>query len=138
MKKYIFTLLLLTGIMTAYAQKYSATIAIDNVDVTKLKPGDQVSVPIRLIEKSGGQISEIQFFIEFDHAVFSWNGTFEQAQSGIKKCHPSMPWDGKTWFINDNGNQIVVLWDEPNFKGVEIKREKFFVNCFYFQGHCIC
>lgn len=135
MKKYIIFIVLLTSIVSGNAQMYSATIAIDNVDVSKLTPGEKVAVPVRLVEKTGGLISEIQFFIEFDHSVFVWNGTFEEPAKGIENCHPNMPWDNKNWMLNDNGNQLVVLWGEPAFKGVEIKNGKAFCEfIFIYKG----
>ena len=135
MRKLVIILILVASFHFANSQKYTATIAIDKVDVSSIKPGDEVVVPVRLVEKSGGLVSELQFFIEFDHSIFKWNGSFEEASSGIRNCHKNMPYSPKTWMLNDNGNQLVCLWSDPTFAGVQMENgDAFCEYVFIYQG----
>ena len=65
MKKlnFYFNLFLITVDCSICTNTTHATIAIGEVDISKLKPGDDVMVPVKLVEKSGGLIAGFQLFI---------------------------------------------------------------------------
>lgn len=136
MKKIIVLIFLLIAIsVVSMSQNYTATVAVGDVNLSKLKPGDDVIVPVKLKEKSGGLIATFQLFIGFDHSLLTWKGTWENPQPGIKNIHKNMPYSSAAWVINDNGNQMVAVWDDPNFKGVEMKNgDVFFEIIFTYKG----
>jgi hypothetical protein len=119
----------------AFSQNYSATLAVGEVNVKQLKPGDDLIVPVILKEKSGGRLATFQLFIGFDHNLLSWKGTWEDPLPGIRNFNVNMPYSSASWVINDNGNQMVAVWDDPNFKGVDMKNgEVFFEIVFTYKG----
>jgi hypothetical protein len=122
MKKYLF-ILLFAAINCSYSfsQTYSATLSIKDIDIKDLKPGDQFTMPVILKEKTGGKITGLQLFIGFDHALFAWNGTADDPESGIKQLHKAMPYLPNDWVFNDNGSQMAGAWIDPNYKGIDIK-----------------
>lgn len=102
------------------AQTYTATLAIDDVVVQDLKPGDDVIVPVKLVEKSGGLIAGFQLFIGYDHTLFTWKGTTDDPLPGIRSVHPNCKYSPGDWIFNDNGNQFVAIWIDPALSGVQI------------------
>lgn len=136
MKKYIISVILIffmSGII--FSQSYTATLSIDTISVSNLNPGEDIVVPVRLFEKTGGLIIGFQFFIEFDHSLFSWKGSNESPLSGVINLNKNMPYDSDDWLFNDNGNQMVALWSDPNFNGVEMNDgDVFFEYVFTYLG----
>jgi hypothetical protein len=121
MKKLIVVFsLLFVGIGLSVSQTYNATLAIDEVNISDLKPGDEVIVPVRLVEKSGGKFIGFQLFVGFDHNVLSWKGTAENPVPGIKTLNPKISFQNSSWIFNDNGNQMAAIWTPPGFDGLEI------------------
>lgn len=119
MKKLFFLILVLSNIYSySIAQTYTATLAIDDVDISGINPGEKFVIPVRFKEKSGGLIAGFQLFVEFDHNIFQWNATFDNPVSGVQNFHAKMPAD--SWMFNDNGNQIVALWDDRTFLGIDL------------------
>jgi hypothetical protein len=112
-----------------------ATISIDKVSVATCKQGDKIIVPVRLIEKSDGLISGFQLFIEFDHTLLTWKGTWENPEAGIIKINEATPYNANDWLFNDNSKQVVGIWIDPSFKGVNIKaNEVIFEVVFIYNG----
>lgn len=102
------------------AQTYSATIALDKIDISNKKAGDDVIVPVRLVEKSGGLMAGLQLFIGFDHSKFSWKGTTDNPLPGIKNLNSLMPYMPNVWIFNDNGSQLAASWIDPNLTGIDV------------------
>ncbi len=123
------------GFSCLVSQTYSANISIDSVYISDLEPGDEIRIPIRFISSSGGLIIGFQFFIEFDHSLFSWNGTNAAPLTGVKNINEKMPFSQNNWLFNDNGNQMVALWDDPNFNGINMHYgDIFFEYVFTYKG----
>jgi hypothetical protein len=120
----MFIVALLWNIYFLSAQTYSATLSIDTIKISALNPGDEIRVPIRFNEKSGGLIIGFQFFIEFDHSILKWNGTMEKPQNGLIGFNEKMAYNPTDWSFNDNGIQMVALWNDPKFVGVELEKEE--------------
>ena len=104
------------------SQTYTATLAIDDIEVKELKPGDDVIVPVKLAEKSGGLVAGFQLFIGYDHSVFSWKGTTQDPLPGINAVHQNCKYSAGDWIFNDNGNQFVAIWIDPALTGVQINK----------------
>ena len=136
MKKVNFILIIVIfGIKLSISQTYSAKLAIDSISIAELKAGDKVTVPIKLLEKSGGVIVGFQFFIEFDHSLFTWMGTSSNPLNGVKNINENMPYNSNDWLFNDNGNQMVALW-LPTDMEVDIKEgDVFFEYIFTYNGN---
>lgn len=135
MKKVVLLVSLLMLAFACIAQNYTATIAIGEVDISKLEPGDDVIVPVKFIEKSGGKITTFQLFIGFDHSILQWKGTWEEPQPGIINVHKNMPYNNTSWLFNDNGNQMVALWEDLNLVGIDIENGSiFFEIVFTYKG----
>ncbi len=105
----------------AISQTYTATLVIDTVDITGLKAGSDVIIPVRLVQKSGGLIAGFQLYIGFDHSMFNWKGTTEVPMPGIQNINLSLTNNLTDWMFNDNGNQLIAIWIDPALTGVEFK-----------------
>lgn len=103
------------------SQTYTATLGIDDVVVSKLDEGDSISVPVRLLDLSGGKITGFQLFIEFDHSVFKWMGTWDKPYTGISFMSEKLINRNVNWVINDNGNQMAAIWYDPTLIGQAIE-----------------
>jgi hypothetical protein len=104
-----------------FSQTYTATLAIGDVFVSGLKAGDEIIVPIRLIEKSGGYISGFSLFLEFDHKILSWRGTYLEPLNGVRNFHKNTQYSNTgNWVFNDNSNQVAAIWYDPTFVGQEV------------------
>ncbi|MCD4790655.1 MAG: hypothetical protein K8R37_11705 [Bacteroidales bacterium] len=136
MKKYFISGVLIFFMFgIAFSQTYSAAISVKTIDISKLKPGDEIVISIRLDEKSGGLIAGFQFFIEYDHSIISWNGTWDSPLTGVKSFYRNMPYESDSWLFNDTGNQIAASWTDPNNKGVEMANgDIFFEFVFTYMG----
>lgn len=135
MKKILLLCIVLTlfGKFTQ-SQTYSATLSIGKVDVSALKPGVEVVVPVKLVTKSGGMIAGFQFFIEFDHSLLEWKGTYEKPLTGVKDFEKNMPFSSE-WLFNDNGNSMVAIWTDPKTTGVPMDNGNlFFSYIFTYKG----
>ena len=116
------------------AQTYTATLSIGNVDLDGIKPGDDVVVPVKLVKKSGGLIAGFQFFIEFNHNILSWKGTYQEPLTGVKNLYKNMQYSSD-WLFNDNGNAMVALWTDPKNTGVNMdNNDIFFEYVFTYKG----
>ena len=135
-KHYLFLTILVFHITVLFSQSYyTARLSIDTIDISGLEPGDDVVVPVRLLEKSGGLVIGFQFFIEFDHSVLKWKGTYELPLPGVIDFNENMPFNHGDWLFNDNGNQMVALWEDPGFDGIEMEDgEIFFKYIFTYLG----
>jgi hypothetical protein len=128
---------LLIGLLTGYAsaQTYTAKLSIDQIDVSLLKPGDELVIPIRLADRSGGLISGFQFFINYDHTLLRWKGSVEEPLSGIQSFHPLMPYSIEDWLFNETGFQLATSWFDPTFAGVDLRNESIIIEfIFTYQG----
>ncbi len=131
----IFGVVLCLSILYSQAQTYSATISVENVNIKGKVPGDDVIVPVRLIERSGGLIAALQLFIGFDHSMFSWKGTVEDPLPGIKELNPAMPYIPNVWIFNDNGSQMAASWIDPQYTGISIGNDEIIVEfIFTYKG----
>jgi hypothetical protein len=132
MKKFILWLLLILGISTSMmGQKYLATIGIDDVDLKKNAIGEDVIIPIRLIEKSGGLFSILQFYIDYDHALLRWKGSYQNPLPGINKFHINMSYTQESWAFNDNGYEVIALWNDPKFQGVNVETNEVMIELIF-------
>lgn len=119
MNKYLIGLLF-TVLMIQVSSQGVITLSIDKIDISKKKAGDKIIVPLHLNNESGIKIMGFQFFVGFDHSLMSWDGTYENPLPGATNFNEKMPVESGDWLFNDNGNQVVVLWNERSLKGVEI------------------
>ena len=135
MKKYIFLFILVfLSVGNLFSQTYNAVLSIDTIYLKGVKIGDEITVPIRLNYKSGGQIIGFQFFIEFDHSLFTWKGTSKNPLDGVNRINNKMPYNSADWLFNDNGNQMVALWLPTDSKVDMNKGELFFEYIFVYNG----
>ena len=104
----------------AYNQTYTATLAIDNVDISNLNQGDEIVIPVKLVKKSGGKIVGFQLFIEYDHSIITWKGSHENPLNGIINFHMNLPYLKQNWLFNDNGIFLAVSWSDDTSPGIEI------------------
>jgi hypothetical protein len=107
--------------MLVEAQNYTATIGIGEVNISGLNIGDEVVVPVKLIKKTGGLFSILQFYIEFDHSILKWKGSYKDPLPGIRTFQRNMAYAPEAWAFNDNGYQLVALWNDPKFMGVSVE-----------------
>ena len=134
-KHFIFLTIFLFNISFLFSQTYTAKLSIDAINVSELKPGDDIVVPVRLVEKSGGMIVGFQLFIEFNHSLFSWKGVSESPLPGVINFNKNMLYNASDWLFNDNGNQMVALWNDPKLTGVEMNDgDIFFEYVFTYLG----
>jgi len=134
MKKLIILICLFSFTLNySIAQAYTAALAIEDVDISGISPGEKFVIPVKFKEKSGGLIAGFQLFIEFDHNIFQWNATFDNPVSGVQNFHPKMPAD--SWMFNDNGNQMVALWEDRNYRGIDLGTDEVLVEyVFIYKG----
>ena len=130
----IIIFLLSTGI--AVSQTFDATIAIDDVDVTNILPGDDVIIPIRLeYMEPGGGLIVIDLFIEYDHTILTWKGTTEDPLPGVTNFNPVMPYSPADWYFADDSTAVYSSWACPTFCWVNIPDgEQFFDLIFTYNG----
>ncbi|MCD4664327.1 MAG: hypothetical protein K8R68_03585 [Bacteroidales bacterium] len=134
-KHFILLTIFLFNISFLFSQTYTAKLSIDAINVSELKPGDDIVVPVRLVKKSGGMIVGFQLFIEFDHSLFSWKGVSESPLPGVINFNKNMLYNPADWLFNDNGNQMVALWNDPKLIGVEMNDgDIFFEYVFTYSG----
>jgi hypothetical protein len=50
----------------------------------------------------------------------------DSPKSGVKNFNPKMPLEGGGWVFNDNGNQMVDIWDDASFKVIDMKNGELF------------
>jgi hypothetical protein len=136
MKKSIVLVCMLASIaLFAFSQNNSITLEVGEVRVKNMKPGDDIRVPVILSEKSGGLLAAFQLFIGFDHSLLTWKGTWENPMPGIININENTPYNETSWVINDNGSQMVAVWDDPNFNGIDMKNgDIFFEVVFTYKG----
>lgn len=125
MRNLIITLILIFGFsVISKSQTYSATIIIENIDISSLGNDEKIIVPVKLANKSGGDIMGFQLYIEYNHEFIQWNGSSEEPLSGVKNIHPSFTDLSTNWVYNDNGNFVAIVWHDPSSKGIKINEEE--------------
>ncbi len=120
MKKNFIIIILVSLGVTLFSQTYTATLSLDSINVKGYNPGDEIIVPVKIKNKSGGMLLGFQFYIGFDHNVLQWKGSMENPVTGIVNFNEKMPYNPNDWTFNDNGNQLVVLWNDPKLVGIPI------------------
>ncbi|MBM3435304.1 MAG: hypothetical protein FJY07_03690 [Bacteroidetes bacterium] len=121
--------------LASYAQKLTATLSIDNVDISGLKAGDEISVPVRLVKKTSEKLLGFQLFVNFDHKLLMWPANIDDPAKGVKGISEEIPYSGGGWMFNDNGNQFVALWNDPSLLGKEVPSNMIlFEMVFIYQG----
>jgi hypothetical protein len=134
-KKIILGLFISLFVNIVIAQTYNATIAIEEVNVSGSMAGEDIIVPVRLVEISGGLIMGFQFYIEFDHSVLTWKGSSNDPLTGIAKIPKDLPYDPADWVFNDNGSQIAAIYMDNDLKGYAARNgELFFELIFTYNG----
>jgi hypothetical protein len=136
MKKIIVSVfwIILIGTVTC-AQKLTATLSIDKVDISGLKAGDEISVPVRLVNMSGEKLLGFQLFVNFDHMLLVWPANIDDPAKGVKNISNELPYSGGGWMFNDNGNQFVALWNDPGLLGINVSDDIIlFEIVFIYQG----
>ena len=136
MKKVVSSfIVLLLSASFAFTQTFNATLAIDDVDVTALNPGDDVIIPVRLeYMDTGGLIIGFQFLIEFDHTILLWKGQLMGVTNFNPVFLPLSPYD---WLFNDNGIALTALWFDPTYTNEPVNipnGEQFFDLIFTYIG----
>lgn len=87
------------------AQTYYATIKIDDVDISSSNIGDEIIVPITLVNKSYfGTILEIAFQLHFDQTYLTWLGP----TNGVQNFHTNLPMPD--WYFDLYASQITAWW----------------------------
>lgn len=134
---------LISGIITiviisfaTYGQTYTATLAMEEVDISNIEVGEEIVVPIKLVNRSGGKILGFQFFIEYDHSIITWKGSTEDPLLGVLNFNAKIPYSPDLWLFNDNGTFLAVSYsDNPTSSGVDIPNgEIFFEYIFTYNG----
>lgn len=120
MKRTVLFLFLCITSTALFSQKLTASLAVENVSLSGLQLGDEVIVPVTLVEKSNEKLLGFQLFINFDHKLFLWPATIDNPEKGFRNCASEMPFSGGGWMFNDNGNQFVALWNDPELLGIDI------------------
>ena len=113
---FIFALMFTTAISS---QDY-AVFRLGSTDASALSVGDMVYVPVYCDDISSNSFIGLQLMFSFDHAVLTWNGTNPNPLPGVINFNPIFPYSPADWFFNDNGSQMVVLWNDPTFTGVSL------------------
>ena len=136
MKKVVSSfIVLLLSTSFAFTQTFSATLAIDDVDVSVLNPGDDVIVPVRLeYMDPGGLVLGFDFFIEFDHDNLTWKGTNANPLPGVTNFNPVMPYSPADWSFEDNGTALEAMWQSPTSPSYIADGEQFFDLIFTYNG----
>ena len=120
----------------AFAQTFNATIAIDDVDISNLSPGDDVIIPVRqeYMEPDGGLLG-IDLYIEFDHTILTWKGTNANPLPGVTNFNPVMSYSPADWYFFDDSIAVYANWICPTFCWVNIPDgEQFFDFIFTYNG----
>lgn len=114
MKKVLLFIVMLVSASMIFAQ--TLTMKIGDVDLTGVPVGGDVIIPITIPEINDGTVYTMQFFIGFDHTLFTWKGSFANPLTGIQNFHPNFPYGtpNGAWFFNDNGTELVTLWDDAS------------------------
>ena len=131
-------LLLFIGLLVygtiAFAQA-TATLSLGSTDLTGKVPGDKIYVPVNVDAISGDLVTGYQFFIEYDHAVMSWDGTLTNPVPGVNYFHPNFPYSFSDYIIWDNGTYLIATWTDPTYNGKIINSgEKFIEFKFTYLG----
>jgi hypothetical protein len=124
MKKCLLILsVVLLGVSMSFSQTYNATLKVGDVDLTGISVGGTVEVPIYLQAKDAGSlITGFQFFVAFDHNILEWQGTYANPVPGVPYMNPAFVggYNSSDWLFNDNGVEMVGLWLDPSFMGIDI------------------
>jgi hypothetical protein len=119
-KIFVFVLFNICFFYAGFSQSKNVTLSIGEVDIRGLNPGDEIIIPVSLVGKTDALIGGFTLFINFDHNIMSWKGTLDEPENGVRNVHPKLPLANGWWIFNDNGNQMVALWDDGTFKGINI------------------
>lgn len=135
MKKFLLIIGLLISANMIFAQS-TATLRVGSTDASGLTPGDKVYVPLIVDDISAGSlIIGFDLFVAFDHTVLSWDGTNPDPLPGVQSIHPNMPYTPSDWLFNDNGEEIIALWYDPDYSGELVNPgESFFTYVFTYLG----
>jgi len=127
-------ILLMIGFMVLVILNYgqpTATLRIEGSDITGLVPNDKVYVSLYFDDiTAGALVSGWQFFIEYDHSVLTWDGSFSNPNAGISWLNPKFPnTAGGLFFDNLTESELGYLWGdggtlasvEPVEKIIELK-----------------
>lgn len=132
MKYFVICISLFLFQSTLFSQSLSkATLVIDEIDVSSLQAGDKVYVPLRIESISDIAVTGFQLFVGFDHDILSWEATWETPEEGIQSIHPLTPMSAADWLFNDNGKQIVALWSDPKYYGVDLNNNELFLEIIF-------
>lgn len=136
MKSYLLlAILVYCTISSSMAQTGSATLTIGKIDISNLKPGDKVKIPLKMTNFTGGLVLGFQLFVGFDHEFLTWDGTLENPSPGVEKFDKNLPFRPDAWMFNDNASQIVSLWGDPELKGIALPETLIFCNLvFTYKG----
>jgi uncharacterized membrane protein len=131
-------LLLFIGLLvygTIVFAQATATLSLGSTDLTGKVPGDKIYVPVNVDAISGDLVTGYQFFIEYDHAVMSWDGTLTNPVPGVNYFHPNFPYSFSDYIIWDNGTYLIATWTDPTYNGKIINSgEKFIEFKFTYIG----
>ena len=135
MKKFLLIIGLLISANMMFAQS-TATLRVGSTDASGLVPGDKVYVPLIVDDISTGSlIIGFDTFVSFDHDVLSWDGTTTDPLPGVQAIHPNMPYNPSDWLFNDNGDEIIALWYDPDYSGELVNPgESFLTYVFTYLG----
>ena len=111
MKKKSLIFILLISVKIIFAQ--TATLRIGDVDLTNITVNGLVIVPVYVDAIDDGTVYTLQFFIGYDHNILDWN--CQLLLPCVQNFHSNFPYGttNGSWMFNDNGLELVVLWDDP-------------------------
>ena len=121
----ILTAFMLSGSVT-FAQPFDITFGIPDVDVSTLNVGDDVIVPVIMVSRvptgvPGSMVIGFDLFIGFDHTYLTWKGTNPAPLTGVQNFHALCPYAPADWLFNDNGTEMVALWQDPSYLGADFE-----------------
>jgi hypothetical protein len=121
-KLYLLGLMLIAFGISSFSQNEKIRMIIGRISVATIKPGDKIKVPLQIENESGIKIMGMQLFVGYNHDLLSWDGTLANPVPGVTNFNKKMPNNAGEWVFNDNGSQIVSLWNEPSLTtGVDLK-----------------
>lgn len=102
------------------SQTYSATLLIEEVEISNITKGNEIILPIKVESISGGKIMGFQLYIDFDPKYISLKKSGESSVEGLSNFHSSFTNIDDNWLCNENENFIAVIWHDPLSTGIEI------------------
>lgn len=98
-----------------------AKLELPNLEIAILNIGDDITIPVKLLNKTAQRlITGLEFYIAYDHTLFSWKGTSGNPLSGVQNFHVNLPYNPTVWTFGDNGSELFAYWYDPGGLGIDM------------------